>query len=138
MFLEVWARNDLTILLPLFECGTSFKFCYRYYNDGETKNIAARAFRWKAACAFILIFQLAPVLRHWQQLQIAKKCRKAEKEGDSERLKEYFNIYLKDDSDLVLLRIIECFLEAAPQQTLQITILLLDYDHLSRNLECKY
>lgn len=78
-----------------------------------------------------------PVLRRYQQIQRANKCREAEKKGDSQEQKEYFNKYVKENSDLVLLKIIECFLEAAPQVILQITILLMDQQKLSRNSECK-
>lgn len=38
--------------------------------------------------------------------------------------KKHSAALLKEDSDLALLRILECFLEAAPQQVLQITILM--------------
>ena len=34
---------------------------------------------------------------------------------------------LKEDSDVALLRVFEAYLEAAPQQVLQITLLLIDY-----------
>lgn len=44
----------------------------------------------------------------------------------------YYNLMLKEDSDASLLRIFECFLEAAPQQVLQTSLLLYQHDHLTR------
>lgn len=36
----------------------------------------------------------------------------------------YFELLIHEDSDVALIRIFECFLEAAPQKILQITIIL--------------
>lgn len=45
----------------------------------------------------------------------------------------YYALMLKEDSDAALLRVFECFLEAAPQQVLQTSLLLRQYDHLAGN-----
>lgn len=92
----------------------------------------------KILCALILILQLAPILRYCQSLEYAKKCRRAEKEHDLDNQKKYYELMLKEDSDVSLLRVIECFLEAAPQQILQITILLVDYGHGYSTIACKF
>lgn len=75
----------------------------------------------------ILIFQLAPVLRYIDSLKFAIKSIRAEKNGDFHTQRKYYEMMLKEDSDVALLRVLECFLEAAPQQILQITILLVNY-----------
>lgn len=83
--------------------------------------------------AVVVLFQLAPVLRYYQVLKFALNAYKAEKNGDRNAQKRYYLKMLKEDQDVALLRVFECFLEAAPQQILQLTILLKDY-HSDINL----
>lgn len=61
--------------------------------------------------------------RYVETLQYALKLR-SNKYGRSVKFEKYYKPLLREDSNLSLLRIIECFLEAAPQQVLQIAILL--------------
>lgn len=74
----------------------------------------------------VLLFQLAPLLRYCESLHFALKARWAEKANDKCKQKKYYEMMLKVNSDLALLRVFEGFLEAAPQAVLQITILLID------------
>lgn len=45
--------------------------------------------------------------------------------------KKWFDRLTNEDSDVALVRIFECFLEAAPQKILQITIILSGEDDIS-------
>ncbi|XP_047354549.1 XK-related protein 6-like [Vespa velutina] len=82
----------------------------------------------KIYCVLAVAFQLAPVIRYYDTLIYALKARKCEKVGDRNGQRRYYLKMLKEDQDVALLRIFECFLEAAPQQVLQLTILLKHYN----------
>lgn len=113
------------ILVPAF---INTAFSIRMYIQDGTKNImATQSSRNYRILIIILIFQLAPVLRYIDSLKFAIKSIRAEKNGDFHTQRKYYEMMLKEDSDVALLRVLECFLEAAPQQILQITILLVNY-----------
>lgn len=82
-----------------------------------------------------VFLQLAPVIRYWKTLVYAVKARKCQKRQDSVGIKRYYLLMLKEDQDVALLRVFECFLEAAPQQILQLTLMLKHYHH-DINFEC--
>lgn len=77
----------------------------------------------KICCLLVLVFQLAPILRYFDALRYALKSIEAEKIGDIENQRKYYELMVKEDSDVALLRVLECFLEAAPQQILQLAII---------------
>lgn len=87
--------------------------------------------------AIAILLQLAPVMHYYESLKYALKARKCKKSGDCIGERYYYLKMLKEDQDVSLLRVIECFLEAVPQQVLQLTLILKHY-HNSNNLECKY
>lgn len=89
----------------------------------------------KVCCILEVAFQLAPVIRYYDTLIYALKARKCEKVGDRNGQRLYYFKMLKEDQDVALLRIFECFLEAAPQQILQLTILL-KHNNRDINFEC--
>lgn len=77
-------------------------------------------------CAEYIILIEFHLYRYCDSLSYALKSRRAEKQKDAVRQWHYYEKMLKEDSDVALLRVFECFLEAAPQQILQISILLVD------------
>ncbi|XP_071573926.1 XK-related protein 6 [Temnothorax nylanderi] len=81
-----------------------------------------------------VLLQLAPVIHYWETLKCALKARKCEISGDRVGERRYYRRMLKEDEDVALLRVFECFLEAAPQQVLQLTLMLTHY-HNEINLE---
>lgn len=87
--------------------------------------------------AIAVLLQLAPVIHYWETLKYALKARKCEKSGDRTGERQYYLKMLKEDQDVALLRVFECFLEAAPQQILQLTLMLKHYDNRI-NLACTY
>lgn len=89
-------------------------------------------------CFTIAVFlQLAPVIHYWETLKCALRARKCERTGNRVGERRYYLRMLKEDQDVALLRVFECFLEAAPQQVLQLTLMLRHY-HNEINLECTY
>lgn len=113
------------ILIPAF-INTVFSIrMYMLDNDNTDRSATLTdKFTKKRLCCFaVLIFQLAPVLRYFDALQYAIKSKKAEKNKDQENQRKYYELMVKEDSDVALLRVLECFLEAAPQQILQLAII---------------
>lgn len=62
--------------------------------------------------------------RYWKTLVYTVKCKRAELRNDRTAQKKWFERLVNEDSDVALVRIFECFLEAAPQKILQISIIL--------------
>ncbi|XP_969920.2 XK-related protein 6 [Tribolium castaneum] len=112
------------ILVPAF-VNTVFSIrMYMLDKDSDRSATLTDKFTKRRLCCFaVLIFQLAPVLRYFDALQYAIKSKKAEKNKDQENQRKYYELMVKEDSDVALLRVLECFLEAAPQQILQLAII---------------
>jgi len=68
-------------------------------------------------------------LRYCDVLKYALKSRKAARKGNYDDQRKYYSLMAKEDSYVSLLRIFECFLEAVPQQILQICIVLAEKNH---------
>lgn len=98
-----------------------------YVLDRENVNRGTnltKKFTKKGMCIIVvLLFQLAPILRYFDALKYALKSKKAEKNKDIENQRKYYELMVKEDSDVALLRVLECFLEAAPQLILQLAII---------------
>lgn len=105
--------------------------------DNLTNNkISRRMVRSKLFFVSAVILQLAPVLHYYDTLKYALKTRKCEKSGDRVGARRNREKMAREDQDVALLRVFECFLEAAPQQILQLTIILKHHNEI--NLQCKY
>lgn len=61
---------------------------------------------------------------YWKTLVYTIKCKRAELQNNKIEQKKWFERLVNEDSDVALVRIFECFLEAAPQKILQISIIL--------------
>jgi len=93
----------------------------------------------KNALFFVIAIplKLVPVVYYWETSKYALKAFKCKKSGDNTGEKWYYSEMLKKYQDIVLLRILECYLGAAPQQILQLTLILNSYESDNEiNLEC--
>lgn len=66
------------------------------------------------------------IFRYVDVLKYALKSRSAARKGNYDDQKKYYSLMAKEDSYVSLLRIFECFLEAVPQEILQICIVLVE------------
>ncbi|CAG5013408.1 unnamed protein product [Parnassius apollo] len=117
------------ILLPAF---VNTAVSIRMYSQDKQQDSVTNEFtkrHWLRI--FILVLQLAPILRFTDALIYAIKSRRAERKRDPSSQRMYYGLMLKEDSDAALLRVFECFLEAAPQQVLQTSLLFRAYDQLA-------
>ncbi|KAL0272683.1 UNVERIFIED_CONTAM: hypothetical protein PYX00_005557 [Menopon gallinae] len=97
-----------------------------YVVDNDHSSVSRIAVQRRFLCLLVLLLQLASVIRYCDSLNYALRSRRAEKQGDRKKQQKFYKKMLSEDSDVALLRVFECYLESAPQQILQITILLLD------------
>lgn len=74
---------------------------------------------WTLRIVFLL-FQLGPILRYIDSLIYGMKFLRHK---SKEEQKKYYHFMVYEDTDATLLRLFECFMEAAPQLVLQIYIL---------------
>jgi hypothetical protein len=59
-----------------------------------------------------------------QSLIYQLKSLRAAKKGDNERQRRYYKLMLMEESDVALIRIIECFLDACPHKIVHMTAIL--------------
>ncbi|XP_074641924.1 XK-related protein 6-like [Tubulanus polymorphus] len=80
----------------------------------------AGALKWILRSIF-LILQLAPVVRYMESLYYGVKSQSSRK---ANLKRYYYNLMLYEDADSTLLRLIESFMESAPQLVLQLYIMV--------------
>ncbi|CAO1318636.1 unnamed protein product [Diamesa hyperborea] len=73
---------------------------------------------------FVFVVLFPYTLRFCQSLIYAVKSKRAEKHKDDERQKLYYKLMLQEEADVSLVRIFECFLDAAPHKILHLTIII--------------
>jgi hypothetical protein len=74
-----------------------------------------------------IILQFTMAHRYFLSLKYAIQSRNCKKKNDKVGQRKYFIKMLKEEQDIALLRVLECFVEAAPQQILQLSIFVQDY-----------
>ncbi|KAK5648238.1 hypothetical protein RI129_003130 [Pyrocoelia pectoralis] len=122
--IECFLATLAFILVPaLINTAISIRMYVMDQNEKPKTTLTKKFTKRRVCCLVVLVFQLAPILRYFDALRYALKSRKAEKTGDFENQRKYYELMVKEDSDVALLRVLECFLEAAPQQILQLGII---------------
>ncbi|XP_059480932.1 XK-related protein 6-like [Neocloeon triangulifer] len=117
----------LTLMFVLVPSMITIALSVRWYMQDEAGEVTDKRSKgcWVLRF-FVMMLQLAPVLRYTDSWHHGWKCRQAEKRKDFENQKRYYKLMLKEDADAALLRVFECFLEAAPQLVLQFTIIMIE------------
>ena len=117
-----------TVLILLIPSFVNSCVSYRMYNmDEEDQDFLKTNRKMKCWRFLLLLPSFAPILRYIASLRYAWKSRKAERVQNKEKQERYYKLMLKEDADVALLRVFECFLEAAPQTLLQVSFLLKQY-----------
>ena len=84
-----------------------------------------------------IILQVAPLRSYWTSLTYALKSRKCKKMEDTAGQRQYYLKMVKENQDIALITVFECFMETAPQQIVQLTILLSNFNG-SFSYSCNY
>lgn len=86
----------------------------------------------RRCCEILIFIIIVPFFfRYCQSLAYAIQSKRAETRNDRETQKKYYEFMIQEDSDVALVRIFECLLEAAPQKILQLTIVLSGEDRIT-------
>ncbi|XP_071523505.1 XK-related protein 6-like isoform X2 [Panulirus ornatus] len=101
---------------------TVVSLCW-YIKDADDPNVPEVSLSRWVVRIILLMFQLGPVLRYCDSLYYGIISRRYWKKGDKKQQQEFYTLMLYEESDCVLLRLFECFMEAAPQLVLQLYIL---------------
>ncbi|XP_060807205.1 XK-related protein 6 [Amyelois transitella] len=127
--MEAFGWTLAFILFPAFvNTAVSIRM---YAQDKQQDSVTNEVTRRHWLRIFILVLQMAPILRFTDALIYAIKSRRAERKKDPASQRLYYSLMLKEDSDAALLRIFECFLEAAPQLVLQTAIMFRGHEQFT-------
>ena len=79
-----------------------------------------------------LTLQLGPVMRYIDSILYGFKFRKLNEEKQK-AARRYFQYMIYEDTDATMLRLFECFMEAAPQLVLQMTVMIIKMPEKNRD-----
>ena len=110
------------IVIPtLIVTGISLRWYVLDAREEPTQPIST--WKWIVRTIFLLL-QLGPIIRYLDSLMYGLKFRKSVKLRNRSEQKKYFQYMVYEDTDATMLRLFECFMEAAPQLVLQIYIMV--------------
>ncbi|ELU18097.1 hypothetical protein CAPTEDRAFT_24438, partial [Capitella teleta] len=95
-------------------------------SESKKKKVSTR--RWVSRF-ILLFFQVAPVLRYLDSIIFCCRSWMANKKGNHRVKRHWYERMLYEDTDATLLRLMECFMEAAPQLVLQLYIISINGLH---------
>ncbi|CAI9743066.1 XK-related protein 6 [Octopus vulgaris] len=103
---------------------------YFYYQDYKVEqklkskdpNFESSSSLWIFRFVFTIL-QMGPIVRNFESLRYGMKSQTARIPAEREY---YYRWMLREDTDACMLRLFECFMESAPQLTLQLYILVVD------------
>jgi len=87
-------------------------------------------FKWVLRVLFLCL-QLGPIMRYVDSLLFGLEFLK--KKHDPQERRKYYEYMVYEDTDATMLRLFECFMEAAPQLVLQLYILIHRWPHSPSN-----
>ncbi|XP_053949548.1 uncharacterized protein LOC128857802 isoform X3 [Anastrepha ludens] len=79
---------------------------------------------WEISQTILLVIFSSFFLRYWNSLIYSVKCKRSELQGSRDEQLEYYKLTVKEESDVALIRLFECFMETAPLKILLMSIML--------------
>ncbi|XP_011498033.1 PREDICTED: XK-related protein 6 [Ceratosolen solmsi marchali] len=131
--LQMFAWTISLIMIPSF---INTIVSVQMYHQDEENNTQNKCTRGKTffkkmgqviVVLLIVVLQFTMAYRCFLSLKYAIQSRNCKRKDDKVGQRKYFIKMLKEEQDIALLRVLECFIEAAPQQILQLSIFVQDY-----------
>ncbi|XP_055340617.1 XK-related protein 6-like [Paramacrobiotus metropolitanus] len=122
----IWFALTVTFILVPHLCMTGFSLIW-YIQDHKHHPLRTLSWRDWIIRIIVLFLQLAPIMRYIDSLRYGYKFRNS---SAGSRL-DLYELLCFENADAAMLRLVEAFMEAAPQLVLQIYILVkkrLDYE----------
>ncbi|XP_067639061.1 XK-related protein 6-like isoform X2 [Eurosta solidaginis] len=118
----------ISILMRVIAVLLNVKLAVEYYQQGEHNY-----FIWTVVCliAPMCVTALIYAKMYWNSLIYSVKCKHSELQSDREQQLEYYRLTIREESDVALIRLIECFMETAPQKILLMSIMLMQQNQIT-------